>query len=265
MQGIKKGDAVTEEYSIKRLLALRRVTRAAAGSLASQCRDVLQTIHFPTRPRMVLGEYIASGSKESVRGADGVFSEFKAIYESVSAARPFGLRMPLTSPLVNLATVPEIAAWEYTHEAKSDQGNKSISVTSPLRWVLHFSPYPPRKVLELIAARDQSTAELQLAVIHYVLMQILLKHQPGLMRLFAALRMPIEIGRYPGCGELPVPIISSEVRTLLPPDPVLVESTEISGQDAFEEIVDLPFLRELADPLKTSLNELLQKEPELRE
>jgi hypothetical protein len=83
------------------------------------------------------------------------------------------------------------------------------------------------------------------------------------MRLFAALRMPIETGRLPGCGELPVPIITSAVRTLLPPDPVLVESTEISGRDAFEEVVDLDLLPEMVDPLKSSLLELLQRESDL--
>jgi hypothetical protein len=83
------------------------------------------------------------------------------------------------------------------------------------------------------------------------------------MRLFAALRLPMEVGRLPGCGELPVVIVSSELRTVLPPDPVLVESTEISGRDAFEEVIDLSLLNNLADPLKAGLLELVNREAEL--
>jgi hypothetical protein len=259
-----KSRPVSEEYTTKRLLALRRVTRSASELISGQARDYLQTLNFVARPRSIYGEFIASSSKDTVRGAEGAFAELKTLYTSVTSAKPFNLRLELPSPLVNLSLVPEITPWEYTHIAQSDQGGKKIAVTNPLRWVLHYAPYPPKKLMELVQQRDQATGELQQAVIHYLMMHTVLQRQSGMLRLFAALRLPIEFTRLPGCGDLPITIVASEMRTVLPPDPVLVESTEISGRDAFEEVVDLNLLQSLNDPLKVSLQELVQREPELK-
>jgi hypothetical protein len=232
--------------------------------ISTQLRDHLQTLSFLVRPRALLGDYVASPSKEPARNADAAFAEFKTLYESILPTRPFGFRKEIVTPMVNLSHVPEITPWEYTHSAHSDRGEKSIAITSPLRWVLHFAPYPPRRVMELVSNRENAADELLQAAIHYLVMHVAIVKQPPVLRLFEALRLPVESARLPGLGDLPITVISSAVRTVLPPDPIVVESTEISGRDAFEEIVDRQQLQELADPLKCKLQDLLSAEAELR-
>ena len=128
--------------------------------ISAQVRDHLQTLSFLVRPRALLGDYVASPSKEPARNADAAFAEFKTLYEAILPSRPFGFRKEIVTPMVNLSHVPEITPWEYTHLAQSDRGEKSIAITSPLKWVLHFAPYPPRRVMELVANREDMAHEL---------------------------------------------------------------------------------------------------------
>ena len=53
--------------------------------------------------------------------------------------------------------------------------------------------------------------------------------------------------------------ISSSVSTILPHDDVVVESTEVSGTNAFEEIVNFDDIAALRNPLKERLAELLER------
>ena len=41
-----------------------------------------------------------------------------------------------------------------------------------------------------------------------------------------------------------------------PPDEVIIETTELTGSDTFEEVIDLEGLATLQDPMKDSLVEL---------
>ncbi len=45
-----------------------------------------------------------------------------------------------------------------------------------------------------------------------------------------------------------------------PPDSVIIESTEISGTDSFEEVVNLDELNNLTDPVKEQLLKIAQGE-----
>ena len=46
--------------------------------------------------------------------------------------------------------------------------------------------------------------------------------------------------------------VSSLVPTVRPPDEVIIESTELSGRDVFEEVVDVGAILAMRDPLKTA-------------
>ena len=59
-------------------------------------------------------------------------------------------------------------------------------------------------------------------------------------------------------GELPITQIDGAIPTILPPDDVIIESTEISGKPAFEELVNLDSIVNLVDPLKDRLIELIK-------
>jgi hypothetical protein len=61
---------------------------------------------------------------------------------------------------------------------------------------------------------------------------------------------------------LPVTFVAAPVQTIRPPDEVLIENTEISGTDAFEEVIDLGTLTTLSDPLHKRLTEIVEQHGE---
>jgi len=85
-----------------------------------------------------------------------------------------------------------------------------------------------------------------------------LSHQKGATSILEALRFSLSTTRLPEFGELPVTRISSPVLTVRPPDEVILESTEISGRDAFEEVVDVEAMLNMTDPLKDRLVQLVK-------
>ena len=58
-------------------------------------------------------------------------------------------------------------------------------------------------------------------------------------------------------------MISSTLSTLRPTDDVIIESTEISGMDAFEELLNTEDVSRLANPFKDTLVPILRR-PRLR-
>jgi hypothetical protein len=61
-------------------------------------------------------------------------------------------------------------------------------------------------------------------------------------------------------GELPITYIKSDISTFLLPDHVIIESTEISGMDAFEEVVNKDDVPKLQDRLKEQLTQILNSQ-----
>ena len=81
---------------------------------------------------------------------------------------------------------------------------------------------------------------------------------PTEVLVFEALRFPVVTEKLPGLGELPVTCISSSVRTVRPPDDVLIESTEISGLNAFEEVVNAEDIVKMQDPFRERLLDVIK-------
>jgi hypothetical protein len=102
------------------------------------------------------------------------------------------------------------------------------------------------------------------------MLHVVITRQAGLTRILEVLHFPVTAGRLPGFGELPITFIASVVSTVRPPDDVIIESTEISGSDTFEEVINLdelvkrrdPFRERLIELVKQHGNDLLPPEPE---
>ena len=65
-------------------------------------------------------------------------------------------------------------------------------------------------------------------------------------------------GKLPEFGDLPIAFLSCPVGTVRPPDNVIIESTELSGSDAFEEVISLEDIAKLRNPFKDQLEELVK-------
>ncbi len=253
---------MNERYSTKRLLALRKLTRAVGDLLRGQLKEDVETLAPLLRPRNVLGEYVQPASKETVKGAEAAFKELQSLYETVAVSKPFHLPKELKPPLAVMSTALELTPMDYAHVAKTDRDSKTVMVNSPLKWLLTYAGFGPRRLRELLAERNRTGDELQQFVLHYLMLHIVLAKQTGVTKLLEALHFPVSSGRLADCGELPVAYIGACLTTVRPPDDVIIQSTEISGMDAFEEVVNPEDIVALRDPLQARLLELAKAQGE---
>jgi hypothetical protein len=95
-------------------------------------------------------------------------------------------------------------------------------------------------------------------------MNVVTTNSPGLMSVFEALHFPITTTTLPEFGPLPITRIGVDMSTSRPSDDVILQSAELTGMDAFEEVVNVQDLSRLRDPLKHRLMEMArQHAPEL--
>src|SRR5688500_9368524 len=120
--------------STQSLLVLRKLTRAIADIARAQMTEYLATLAPLLRPKMVLGDYVEDGSKESTRRSDKALKELQTLYDSIASAKPFNLPKELTLPLRLVGTGLEITPVDTPHVIQSGPDTRTIMVRSPLSW-----------------------------------------------------------------------------------------------------------------------------------
>ena len=250
--------------STQSLLVLRKLTRAIADSVRAQMTEYLATLAPLLRPKMILGDYIEDGSKESTRRSDKAYKELQAIYERIAATKPYNLPRELNLPLRLSGTGLEITAVDTPYIIQSGSEARTIMVRSPLIWTLTYAGYAPTRLPDLLKAKLRPGDELGQLVLSYLLMHVVTTNSPGLLQTFEALHFPITTTTLPEFGPLPITRIGVAISTTRPSDAVILQSAELTGMDAFEEIVHVDDLAQLRDPLKEKLLEIArQQAPEL--
>lgn len=247
-----------ERYDINQLLVLRRLTRAVSDLLRGQLKEHLSTLAPLLRPKTVLGSYIQSAVKEMPKGADAAFKELQSLYETIAPSNPYNLSKELTSPIEILNATLEFTPLEYIHAARTEQESTTITVTSPLTWVLNYSGFAPGRLRELLKDRNRSGDELREFVLHHLVLHVLMTKQTGVTKILDALYFRVSSNRSPEFGDLPLTYITSCVSTIRPPDDVLIQSTEISGMNVFEEIINVDDIVKMHDPLRNRLIEIVK-------
>lgn len=250
--------------SMQSLLVLRKLTRAIADVVRGQMTEYLATLAPLLRPKMVLGDHVEDGTKESTRRSDKAFKELQTLYEKLAGTKPFNLPRELTLPLRLVGSGLEITPVDTPHVLKSGSDNRTIMVRSPLTWTLTYSGYPPTRIPDLLKAKLQTGDELGQLVVSYLLLHVVIANSTGLMGVFDALHFPITTATLPEYGPLPITRIGVALSTTRPSDDVILQSAELTGMDAFEEVVNVQDLSQLRDPLKQRLLDLArQHAPEL--
>jgi hypothetical protein len=245
-----------EEYSTQRLLALRKATRAISDLLRGQMKEYLSTLAPLFNPRAVLGNYAERGTYEASNIGEKAFKELHDLYQKIARSKPYQLPSELKTPLEVINTQLEMTPVEYTHVAASNGESKSIIVTSPLKWALTYRGFSVSRFREALHHRDRTSDDVQQFVLHYLMMNSVVSKQPGLARILEGLHFPINVEYLAEFGEVPLTYISSSISTVRPPDRVLLESSEVSGMNAFEELVQLDDIPMLRDHLKEQLVEI---------
>jgi hypothetical protein len=236
-----------------------------ADAIRVQMTEYLTTLAPLLRPQMVLGDYVHGGPKESTRRADKAYKELQSLYETVASTKPFNLPRELPTPIrFSGAGGLEIAPVDYPHVVAGGSESRTIVVRSPLTWVLTYSGFPITRLPQLLKEKLRPGDELQQFVLSYLLMHVVTTNSPGLLNAFAALRFPITTHTAPEFPNLPITRISASVATTRPSDAVIAQSAELTGMDAFEEVVKVEDLSGLRDPFKDRLLEIArQQAPEL--
>ena len=247
-----------EQLNTQKLLQLRKLTRSISDLLRGQLREHLATLSPLLRPRTVFGDYVQSSLKENVRGAEKAFRELQGLYESVAGAKPFHLAKELKAPIEIVSSTLEMVPLEYSHVAKGEQGNKTVAVTSPLKWVLFYSGFNLSRLRSLLADPNRSDNELREFVLHHLVLHTTVLKQSGVTQILDALHFPIRSELSPDFGNLPITVISSTLSTIRPADEVIIENTEISGMDAFEELINVEEIGRMGNPAKETLLDMVK-------
>lgn len=234
------------------LLKLRKVTRTLADSLQSQMTEYLTTLMPLFRPKTVLGDYVQGvGTKDAPKRADKAFKDLQALWATFATGRQLGGDRSLNAPLELSATGLEVSPVEYPYHVNIGADSKAFTVRSPLRWILSYSGFAPSTLAELLTQRSRGTADdLHRFALHYLALQIVISHQPGLSTMLEALHFPVTFERPERFGGLPLTVISCAVSTRRPSDDVILQSAELTGMNAFEEVVVVSDIEQLANPLQ---------------
>lgn len=249
------GDAVPS------LLVRRRLTRVIADIVRSQMTEYLATIAPLLRPRMVFGDYVEDGSKETTRRSEKAYKDLVALYETVAAAKPFNLQRELQQPLrVSGAAGLEITPVDTAHIIQAGSGSRTITVRSPLLWTLSYSGFAPSRLPDLLSAKLRAADDLTQFVVSHLLLHVVLEHSPGLTGMLRSLHFPVTTTTLPESGPLPFTRIGVAVSTMRPSDDIILETAELTGMDAFEEVVNLEDVSALADPLKQRLADAVRQQ-----
>jgi len=250
---------MTEELSIGRLLFLRKVTRAVSDYLVSELKGHLSTISPLLRPRRLLGDYIESGSPEQVVDADKNFAVLNEIY-SKAAGKPFDLPRPLRPPLKPVGLAIEVYPWEFRQEIRADGVGNTVTITSPVRYVISYaSGLSLSRLRQGVAGKEEQKKEdIREFVIRCCLMNTMLNRNPGIINLFRALRWEVSTETSPDLGGLPLTTLTAPLQAMLPPDKLILESTEMSGMPLFEEVIDVNTISQISDPLAQRVTNIME-------
>ena len=246
-----------ERYTTERLLTLRKLTRAMSELLRAQMKEYLSTLAPLLRPKMVLGNYVEGESYEASRVGEKAFNELREVYDIIAQSRLYNLPREFKTPLEVINFQLEMIPVEYRHAASTEKQSKTVVVTSPLKWALSYAGFSPARLRTLLENKNRKGDDLQQCVLHNLMMHSVVTRQTGVNQILAALHFPLSVERSPEFGDLPICYISSSISTIRLPDEVIIESTEISGMDAFEEVVNVADVARLRDPLKERLMPLI--------
>lgn len=250
--------------STRKFIALRKLTRTLAETLRADVRSTLVTIEPLLRPRSVFGEHVQGHGKELVKGADRALKELQADFAEVAGNKPFHIPKELKAPFEVMSASLEMHAVEYSYTARGDRDSKTVRITSPLRWVVNYRDYGLEDLKRVLADRNRTEEQLKRFVLHFLLVEHVFTRQPGIKEMLAALRLPVVVERRPEFGNLPITCVTTAISTYRPDDEVIVETTEISGSEEFEEFVNVADITGLSDAFKDKLLELVRvQDPEL--
>jgi hypothetical protein len=240
------------------LVKLREQTEAIVGFLRNRLQSHLETMRPLLAPRRLLGKYV--DRKEDVSGSEKAVAQLREKFKEVCGS-PFSLTPELDDDvLTRIDNNPELYPWEYAYEAKGEGEPRTLTITSPVRWVLTYgSGYTLSQVRQAVAGKhEHRTADIRQFVVNALVMQLFLARYPGISQLLSDLRFQIQVDKCPGLGTLPFVTLDACLPSFRPADNLILMATRFSGVSNFVELIDVDVVNTLQDPLRSRIEELLR-------
>ena len=238
-------------FDLEAFIRLRKQTRVVGDLLQEQATDYLATLALLIRPQRIFGEYLQGAPRGNGRDAQHAFKDFKGLFEATAGAQPFRLMQELEVPLDILSSTPQLYPYEY--DMVLDGRSRPVRVTSPVRWVVGYKGFELQRFRQIIKDPNRSTAELFRFVAHYLMLFFCINREPGLGRLLLGLRYPVSFERLADFGDMPFCVIGAPVASHLPDQSLILRSTEVAGNNSFEELVELADIEAIEDGIKDRL------------
>ncbi|OGR95114.1 MAG: hypothetical protein A2V88_17920 [Elusimicrobia bacterium RBG_16_66_12] len=250
----------SKQLTLEQLGELREKTNAISQYLLQRLGAHLETVRPLLSPKRLLGRYVAGGSRDDVAGADRAVARLREAFQAVCGS-PFELPPELDErALEPLENRLDLFPWEYPYEIKAPKETKTVTITSPVRWVLTYSsPYTLAQVRDVLAGKAERRSEsLRHFVINALVMHTVLATYAGIGELLADLRYEVRAEKATGLGELPLVTICSPIPSVRPPDDLIAAATRFSGVPAFIELIDLNAAQDVPDPFTKKIRDLLR-------
>jgi hypothetical protein len=257
--GLMPDEAAHEPITVAQLGKRREQTEAIAKLVGSRLEQHLEILRPAFDPRRLFGRHASLGStREDVPGADQALRALTQRYAQVAGA-PFSLPSEFSPDAVagmdhRLAVYP----WAYDHDARGEREQRTIRITSPLRWVLTYrSAYTPEQLRGALARPERREGDVTQFVVNMLVMRAMLDKFAPLKQLLTDLRFEVGMASADGLGKFPLVTIASHLPTVRPPDELILTVTGFSGVAAFIEVIDRDPLRSLRDPLREVIERIL--------
>jgi len=251
-------DTPSTSLTFERLPELRTRTESVSLMLRDQLLAHLETLRPILSPERIFGR--TPGAKAETPLADRCLAQLQQSYRQL-AARPFDLPAELDPYWLSLVgNRVALYPWEYTHQATAGREARTITLTSPVRWVMSFtSGYTLSQFRYAVAGGGERAPEhVRQFAVNALVMQLVFANTPGLAALFADLRYETQTLSSPELPKLPLTVLTSALGSFRPPDELILAATNFSGIPAFIELIDIDGLLGLRDPLRARIEERLR-------
>jgi hypothetical protein len=251
-------DKPIKPIAFQELTELRRKTEAISTFLHQQLSTHLETLRPILAPERVFSKQL--GAKGDAALADRAFVQLQQHYKPF-ATRPFDLPSEFDEHWLSLVgNRLALYPWEYTYEAKTDREAKTVTMASPVRWVVSYtSGYTMSQVRLGLADKGERRPEhIRQFVVNALVTQLVISHVPGLAPLLADLGYQLKTDYASDMPKVPLTTVTFSLTSFRPADDLILAATTFSGVPAFIELVEVDAISRMQDPLKVRMQELVR-------
>ena len=244
--------------NLDELLEYREVTERISSFLYKRLKDHLATLAPLLAPGKVLGKHV--GSRESAPRADEALAELSQKYQQARGS-PFDVKADLDEEILTaIAPGIQVYPYEYSHEAAGAKTTKTISMTSPIRWVVTYgSEYSLSQIRNLpLGVGERRPQSVRQFVVNALAFQVVLGRNASASQMLGDLRYEISVAALPGLDKLPMVNISVQLPSFRPPDDLLLTAVRLSGVPSFIELIDTKAVHGMEDPLRRQIERLAE-------